>query len=193
MRRKIYEVRSKRSAKRSKQDAGQRHRQIRGDATLALGRVANESAGIFSSIRGWMSMRCWDRSMLSQMPAQKGIKSAVSQPKFPVFTMTCCMCYCCIDSRLKFFPAENGGSSWNIWDLIIGERGWRQLEAKAFGWYGRDCGRVMFYTKLKNVRCEYDWLNGWNSTLQAAWYNTNVRWACLFYTRYFIYSIVFVN
>ena len=27
-----------------------------------------------------------------------------------------------------FFPAENGGSSWNFWELAIGERG--QLEVK---------------------------------------------------------------
>ena len=27
-----------------------------------------------------------------------------------------------------------------------------------------------FYKKLKNVSCEYDRVNGWNSTLQAAWY-----------------------
>ena len=29
---------------------------------------------------------------------------------------------------------------------------------------------VVFYKKLKNVSCEYDRVNGWNSTLQAAWY-----------------------
>ena len=28
----------------------------------------------------------------------------------------------------KIFPVENGGSSWNFWDLAIGERG--QLEVK---------------------------------------------------------------
>ena len=39
-----------------------------------------------------------------------------------------------------------------------------------------------FCTKLKNVSCEYDRLNGWNSTLQAAWYIRHVRWTCLFYT-----------
>ena len=35
----------------------------------------------------------------------------------------------------------------------------------------------LFYTwsrKLKNVSCEYDRLNGWNSTLQAAWYIRHV-------------------
>ena len=35
--------------------------------------------------------------------------------------------------------------------------------------------------KLKNVSCEYDRLNGWNSTLQAAWNVRHVRWTCLFY------------
>ena len=32
-----------------------------------------------------------------------------------------------------------------------------------------------FNKKLKNVSCEYDRVNGWNSTLQAAWYIRNVR------------------
>ena len=32
-----------------------------------------------------------------------------------------------------------------------------------------------FYKKLKNVSCEYDRPNGWNSTLQAAWYIRHVR------------------
>ena len=31
----------------------------------------------------------------------------------------------------------------------------------------------VFYKKLKNVSCEYDRVNGWNSTLQAAWYIIN--------------------
>ena len=29
---------------------------------------------------------------------------------------------------------------------------------------------TIFYKKLRNVSCEYDRVNGWNSTLQAAWY-----------------------
>ena len=37
-----------------------------------------------------------------------------------------------------------------------------------------DCSQLtffnFFYKKLKNVSCEYDRVNGWNSTLQAAWY-----------------------
>ena len=43
-----------------------------------------------------------------------------------------------------------------------------------------------FYKKLKNVSCEYDRLNGWNSTLQAAWYIRHVRWTCLFYISFII-------
>ena len=39
----------------------------------------------------------------------------------------------------------------------------------------------VFYKKLKNVRCEYDRLNGWTSTLQAAWYIRHVCWTFLFY------------
>ena len=50
------------------------------------------------------------------------------QTKFAVFTTTCCIYYCCMDSRLIFFPVENGGSSWNFRELAIGESG--QLEVK---------------------------------------------------------------
>ena len=32
-----------------------------------------------------------------------------------------------------------------------------------------------YFFKLKNVSCEYDRLNGWNSTLQAAWYIRHIR------------------
>ena len=52
---------------------------------------------------------------------------------------------------------------------------------------------LFFYKKLKNVSCEYDRLNGWNSTLQAVWYIGHVRWASLFYNRYFIYNMFFVK
>ena len=31
------------------------------------------------------------------------------------------------------------------------------------------------FKKMKNVSCEYDWLNGWNSTLQATWYIRHAR------------------
>ena len=34
---------------------------------------------------------------------------------------------------------------------------------------------ISFYKRLKNVSCEYNRLNGWNSTLQAAWYIRRVR------------------
>jgi len=40
---------------------------------------------------------------------------------------------------------------------------------------------AFYFKKMKNVSCEYDWLNGWNSTLQATWYIGHVRWECLFY------------
>ena len=46
---------------------------------------------------------------------------------------------------------------------------------------------VFFYKKLKNVSFEYDRLNGWNSTLQAAWYIRHVRWTCLFYVPFIIW------
>ena len=44
------------------------------------------------------------------------------------------------------------------------------------------------WKKLQNVSCEcgavneYDRLNGWNSTLNVAWYARHVRWTCIFYT-----------
>ena len=37
---------------------------------------------------------------------------------------------------------------------------------------------VYFIKSWKNVSCEYDRLNGWNSTLQAAWYIRHVRIVC---------------
>ena len=37
------------------------------------------------------------------------------------------------------------------------------------------CNKIFFYKKLKNVSCEDNRLNGWNSTLQAAWYIIHVR------------------
>ena len=46
--------------------------------------------------------------------------------------------------------------------------------------------QYLFHKKLENVSCEYDRLNGWNSTLQAAWYIRHVRWTCLFYISFII-------
>ena len=34
----------------------------------------------------------------------------------------------------------------------------------------QDLSQKLILPKLKNVSSEYDRLNGWNSTLQAAWY-----------------------
>ena len=49
----------------------------------------------------------------------------------------------------------------------------------------------MFYfsSKLKNVSCECNRLNGWNSALQAAWYIRHARWACLFYISFLIWCV----
>ena len=55
---------------------------------------------------------------------------------------------------------------------------------------------LLLYTgvkKLKNVSCEYDRLNGWNSTLQAAWYYVYQTRSLDVLILYFIYIIVFVN
>ena len=42
---------------------------------------------------------------------------------------------------------------------------------------------------MKNVSCEYDRLNEWNSTLQAAWYIRHVRWACLLYISFIMWCL----
>ena len=39
----------------------------------------------------------------------------------------------------------------------------------------------LLYMNLKNVSCDYDRLNGWNSTLQTEWYIRHVCWSCIFY------------
>ena len=39
----------------------------------------------------------------------------------------------------------------------------------------------VFHKKSENVSGDCDRLNGWNSTLQAAWYIRHGRWACVFY------------
>ena len=51
-------------------------------------------------------------------------------PHIPVFTI-CCIYhyhYCSTDSRSICFPVENGGSSWNFWELAVGERGQLEVE-----------------------------------------------------------------
>ena len=54
-----------------------------------------------------------------------------------------------------------------------------------------------FIRKLKNVICEYDRLNGWSSTLQAAWYIRHVRWTCFIYIAlkicYFCKNLSIIN
>ena len=50
--------------------------------------------------------------------------------------------------------------------------------------------RRISYKKLKNVRCEYNRLNGWNSTLQAAWYIRRVRIIWFLWTKPTIWLIL---
>ena len=47
-----------------------------------------------------------------------------------------------------------------------------------------------FHKKLKNVSCEYDRLNGWNSTLQAAWYIRHVRIIWFLWTKPTIWLLI---
>ena len=44
--------------------------------------------------------------------------------------------------------------------------------------------------KLKNVSCEYDRLNGWSSTLQAAWYISHVRIIWFLWTKRTIWLLI---
>ena len=46
------------------------------------------------------------------------------------------------------------------------------------------------YQKLKNDSCEYNRLNGWNSTLQAAWYIRLVRIICFLWTKPTIWFLI---
>ena len=48
---------------------------------------------------------------------------------------------------------------------------------------------IFLNKKLKNVSCEYDRLNDWNSTLQAAWCIRHVRWTCLFFDSFITYCL----
>ena len=48
----------------------------------------------------------------------------------------------------------------------------------------------LFYKKLKNVSCEYDRVNGWNSTLLAAWYIRYVRIIWFLWTKHTIWLLV---
>ena len=54
------------------------------------------------------------------------------------------------------------------------------------GW----CNYVIFYQKLENISCEYDRLNGWNSTLQAAWYIRHVRIRWFLWTKPTIWLLI---
>ena len=47
-----------------------------------------------------------------------------------------------------------------------------------------------FIKSWKNVSCEYDRVNGWNSTLQAAWYITHVRIIWFLWTKRTMWLLV---
>ena len=47
----------------------------------------------------------------------------------------------------------------------------------------------MLTNKMKNVSCENDRLNGWNSTLQTAWYIRHFRWTCAFCISFIIWCL----
>ena len=49
---------------------------------------------------------------------------------------------------------------------------------------------ISFYKMLKNVSCEHDRLNGWNSTLQAAWYIRHVRIIWFLWTKRTIWLLI---
>ena len=52
---------------------------------------------------------------------------------------------------------------------------------------GRISEGYILYKDLKNSSCSHDGMNGWNSTLRAAWYIRKVRWACLFCVSFIVW------
>ena len=85
--------------------------------------------------------------------------------------------------------------AWVLWSLLVCIGFWGVMPVTLCFIWGSSCwtlvGRCLlfFYKKLKNVSCEYNPLNGWNSTLQAAWYIRHARWACLFYISFIIWCL----
>ena len=99
----------------------------------------------------------------------------------------CCRCYCCttrlyemIVLLVMLWPAR----CFSFSSHLHGD--WVRIQARCAAcccclllfllWcsderiYTSQFDFVLFYKKLKNVSCEYDRVNGWNSTLQAACY-----------------------
>ena len=79
-------------------------------------------------------------------------------------------------SRLAFvFIKNRKTSAVSTTDWMV-ETQLCKLRGTSETFVGRACSIFHFlYKKLKNVSCEYNGLNGWNSTLQAAWYIRRVR------------------
>ena len=73
--------------------------------------------------------------------------------------------YWCTDSRPIFFPNENDGSSWNFWELAIGERG--QLEVKDEKLNMPLVVMVAIVAEVYGAVCQL-YFRFWNTTL-ATW------------------------
>ena len=84
------------------------------------------------------------------------------------FVLFCLTCYCSIMHILLLLPC-------GLYSI------------RAQNGYGQ---RRPVYKKLKNVSCECDRLNGWNSTLQAAWYIRRVRIIWFLWTKPTIWLLI---
>ena len=81
-----------------------------------------------------------------------------------------CIYDCCKDSRSIFFPVENGGSSWNFWELAIGERG--QLELKDEKENMPLVGMVAIVTEVYGTVCQLYLINAFehdSGDIKALW------------------------
>ena len=83
-------------------------------------------------------------------------------PHISVFATTCGI-YCGrTDSRSIFFPGENGGSSWNFWDLAIRERGYLEMKGEKENMPLVD--RIVIVAQIYSTVCQLH-LGFWNTTL----------------------------
>ena len=77
--------------------------------------------------------------------------------------------------------------------LKVNRPPWLQKETKQISrlWFAlKRSKKDVFIKKLKNVSCEYDRVNSWNSTLQAAWYIRHVRIIWFMWTKRTIWLLI---
>ena len=74
------------------------------------------------------------------------------------------------------------GAGDDAWRISLSNVNTTTLHSSLFRTY-------FFFLKLKNVSCEYDRVNGWNSTLHAAWCIRHVRIIWFLWTKRTIWII----